>query len=157
MLGVREFRPAHIASTLPPNYTSGYQTAAVVFQASGNLKLKKHDADSVRGDVLERRIRSSTVTGDGPEQRHNLVIARHRPARRRLLNSGSLEFSGGSRALKFKPHDRPHRRHDIGRLGHGCCALLEQAIGAFGPRIERRAWNGEYFAALFERKPRGDQ
>ena len=36
-------------------------------------------------------------------------------------------------------------------------ALLEQAVGAFGARIERRARHREHLAALLEREPRGDQ
>ena len=36
-------------------------------------------------------------------------------------------------------------------------ALLEQAVGAFGARIERGARHREHFAALFAGQPRGDQ
>ena len=39
----------------------------------------------------------------------------------------------------------------------GVAPLLDQAVGAFGARIERRTGNGEHFAALFEREARGDQ
>ena len=36
-------------------------------------------------------------------------------------------------------------------------ALLDQAVGAFGARIERRARHGKDFAALFQRESRRDQ
>ena len=37
------------------------------------------------------------------------------------------------------------------------CALFDEAVGAFGARIKRRARHGEDLTALFERKPRRDQ
>ena len=70
------------------------------------------------------------------------------------INSPPAGF--GSRAGMSVPHDGPHHGHNVGRFGHRGRALLEQAIGAFGARIERRARHGKHFAALFEGKSRGD-
>ena len=67
-------------------------------------------------------------------------------ARRRRRASGS-----SAPQIDRLAEDRAQHGDDVGGLGHQRRALLEQAVGAFGARIERRARHREHLAALFER------
>ena len=79
-------------------------------------------------------------------------------ARGGLLHGGAARRDGSSSGACDGPleHRREHGE-DIVRARHERGALLEQAVGPFVARIERRARHGEDLAALFERHPRGDQ
>ena len=70
--------------------------------------------------------------------------------------AGSLRAIGADVALRLlrrqverAAEDRLDHRHHVGGFGDQRRALLEQAVGAFGARIERRARHGEDLAALF--------
>ena len=67
-------------------------------------------------------------------------------------------FGAGRRRVRLlsassigRPRIGSQRGDDVGGFGHQRRALLEQAVGAFGARIERRARHGEHLAALFVR------
>ena len=99
----------------------------------------------MRGGVPDRRVRSSIeddacplVGGWGGGRFFSFV--------------GILLARG-----KFGANDRPQDGNNVVCLSDRSRALLDQAVGAFGARIERRARHGKDFAALFQREPRRDQ
>ena len=109
---------------------------------------------TTRGDDLASRTRSSTWTGAGLNSADDP----------RALVGGGIDVVQAVAVRRLRlprgqrhPHDRLQHGDDIGGLGHRRRALLDQAVGAFRARIERRARHGKHFAALFERQPRRDQ
>jgi hypothetical protein len=54
-------------------------------------------------------------------------------------------------------HDRLQHGNNVGGFGHRCRALLDQAVGSLGARIERRTGHCEDLASLVDRTARGDQ
>ena len=107
------------------------------------------------GEVRDSRTRSSSATGVGPS----------RPTMRlRSSSAGSvrgrtarLEVRLLRRQIEAAAEDRLQHRDHVGGLGDQRCTLLEQAVGAFRARIERRARHREHFAALLAGEPRRDQ
>ena len=109
---------------------------------------------TTRGAVLASRTRSSIDTGAGL---NSAMIRLRSSASGSPSGAGASPPGSPSRAGSFDPDDGLQHRNDVGGLGHRRGALLDQAVGAFGTRIERRARHGEHFAALLERQPRRDQ
>ena len=99
------------------------------------------------GEVCDSRTRSSIAAGVGPSRRDDaaalvlagLVVGRPERFLRRLARRRQLEAAA---------EDRLQHGDDVGGFGDQDGALLEQAVGAFGARIERGARHGEDFAAL---------
>ena len=110
---------------------------------------------TIAGDVCDSRTRSSIDTGVGPS----------RPMMRaRSSSPGSTSSGPGTSGVGFlrrhveaAPEDRFQHRDHVGGFGDQRRALLEQTVGSFRARIERRAGHRKHFAALFAGKPRGDQ
>ena len=109
-----------------------------------------------------------TMRGRTLRQPHQIVDRNRRRAQQatiRARSSGagsassraSISASSGSRAGSVAAHDRLQHGNNVGRFGNRRRALVDQAVGALGARIERRARHGEDLAALFERQARGDQ
>ena len=61
------------------------------------------------------------------------------------------------RSIERLAQDGPQHCDDVLRFGDQRGALLQQAVATLGARIERRAWDREDLAALFEREPGGDE
>jgi hypothetical protein len=126
----------------------------MAFQAPGDLQFKEHNADHAwrsfgKPDEIVHRDRHRTQE---PNDARTLVGCGFRAFSRRFT-ANWLSLA----CRQFDTDDRLQRGNDVGYFRHWCGTLFEQAIGALGARIERGAWNGENFAALFERQPRGDQ
>ena len=94
------------------------------------------------------------LTGVGPEQTRRCGRAR------RVVGLGKAALAAIrllDRLLDPLAQDRPDHGEHVGSLGDQRRALLEQAVGALGARIERRARHREHLAALFVGHARGDQ
>ena len=104
--------------------------------------------------VCDSRTRSSIEVGRGAEQADDagaFVVAG--------LGLGRRTRLGLARRRQFDAaaEDRLQHRDHVGGVGDQRRALLEQAVGAFRARIERRAGHREHLAALFAGEPRRDQ
>ncbi len=68
-----------------------------------------------------------------PEQREH--------AGRNLIAVGMIEQPGGlgrgTRRVRQSTEDRRKHVDDVGGLGHQRCPLFDEAVGAFGARVER--------------------
>jgi len=130
-----------------------YQTAAVSLDAAGDFKFKKHHTHHARrslgeaNQIVDQNRRRPKQGNDPAAFVGGRVNARERFLGDRLRLSRRL----------VQAHDRLQHGNDIGRFGHRRRALLDQAVGSFRARIERRAWNREDFPSLLERQARGDQ
>ena len=73
---------------------------------------------------------------------------RARSSDRGLGKAGRAAVRFLDRRLDLLAQDRSDHGQLVGGFGDERRALLEQAVGAFGARIERRARHGEHLAAL---------
>ena len=110
---------------------------------------------TIAGEVRDSRTRSSIATGVGPSR----PTMRARSSSPGSTSSGALHVRLGllRRHVEAAAEDRLQHRDHVGGFGDQRGALLEQAVGAFGARVERGAGHREHFAALLAGKPRGDQ
>ncbi len=99
---------------------------------------------------------SSTSIGEGPSASSTRWRAVSDVFGRRR-HGGLLLAEGAHRRSQRGAEHRLDRRDDVVRLGGDDGACLEQAVGARGARIERRARHGEDDAALLAGEARGDQ
>src|SRR5262249_61300743 len=104
------------------------------------------------GDDCAMRTKSSICTGAGPSSATMRALVVGRIAV--VLRDGALRLARQQLVLF---HDRRQYGSNVGGFSHGCCALLDQAVGSFRSRVERRSRHGEDFAALFERAARGNE
>ena len=143
---VRTIRSASYSSdTRPPPWRS---SRPAISSSSSTVR-------TIAGEVRDSRTRSSIADRRRAEQGDDagaLVVAR-------LASAARAVRAPAPRAGRSRPRPRigSQRGDHVGGFGHQRRALLEQAVGAFGARIERRARHGEHLAALFAGEPRGDQ
>lgn len=104
---------------------------------------------TIAGEAPDIRTRSSIEMGGRAEQAGDLVAVM--PLRIVLER---LAVGLADRMHQRPLHDRCDSVDDVGGFGDERCALLEQVVGAGGARIERRAGDGEHFAALLGRHAR---
>src|SRR5271165_2256075 len=150
--------PAALLRAMPAGPDLGFasqerhQAAAVALEAAGELELKEHRSHDGR-----RSAREPDKIVDGhrrwSEEIHDSrALAAARLAARRAERLRLL----GRQLDRMAEDGAQHRDHVVG-LGNQGRTLLEQLVAALRARIERRAGHREDFAALLERKPRGDE
>ena len=134
----------HSSDTSPPPWRSSRPA----------ISSSRSTMRTIAGEDCDSRTRSSMPTGVGPSRRDDAVALVGLRLGERGGGAGSGSSAGSS--MRAGRGSAQHGEH-VGRFGDQRRALLEQAVGALGARIERRARHREHLAALLEREPRGDQ
>ena len=132
-----------------------YQARRHGARAARRSRVPASTVRTIAGEVCDSRTRSSIETGVGPSSEM---------MRARSSSPGSVSAARAVPAAAPVPtaaraaaEDRLEHRDHVGGFGHQRRALLEQPVGAFGARIERRARHREHLAALFAGQARRDQ